>query len=44
MPAEEFINIEFFEMLFHGIVAFLALLFVIVLTYVIIKHFTKKEE
>ncbi|GEM_PF-2272664 len=44
MATEEFINVEFLEMLFHGIVAFLAILFVIVFTYVLINHFTKKKK
>ncbi|MFP4232918.1 MAG: hypothetical protein ACLFQ8_01740 [Candidatus Aenigmatarchaeota archaeon] len=35
---------EFFALLFQGIVAFLVILFLIVLTYVIYRHFRKKGE
>lgn len=44
MELGQFINVEFFEMLFQGIVAFLVLLFLIVLTYVVYRHFAKTDE
>ncbi len=44
MPAEEIIDMEFFELLFQGIVAFLVVLFLVVLTYVIYRHFKKSGD
>ncbi len=38
------LDLEFFELLFQGIVAFLVILFLIVLVYVIYRHFSKKGK